>query len=99
MKSKKVITRGIALSVSLLGIVLLMVLQFIWLQNAYKISEQNLKDKCMDSFEEAILKAFFDDKNDNKNTKYINVQQTIKNNNQLTIALYDIYTIYYGKFN
>ena len=98
MKNKKIITRQIALTVSMIGIVLLMVLQFVWLRNAYKISEQNLKDKCMDCFENAISDAFFNRISKEPKTNYSSVSKLVKNDKLLTVTLIDIYTLCHGPF-
>lgn len=98
MKNKKIITRRIALTVSMIGIVLLMVLQFVWLRNAYEISEQSLKDKCMDCFEEAISDAFFKGNSKETNTKYSYISQKVNMDRPLTVSLIDIYILCNGGF-
>ncbi|OPZ97940.1 MAG: Adaptive-response sensory-kinase SasA [Bacteroidetes bacterium ADurb.Bin416] len=104
MKLNKIINRWVALGISLLGIVALLILQFIWLKNAYEVSEQNLKDKCKLHLNEAIEQEVFfragtkiniqnDDKNNNYNQegkeKYI-TQDPIENFEDLRLSLQDL---------
>ena len=59
MKLNKIVNRWVALGVSLVGIIALLILQFVWLTNAYEVSEQNLKDKCKLHLKAAIEKEMF----------------------------------------
>ncbi len=99
MKNKKIITRRIALTVSMIGIVLLMVLQYVWLRNAYEISEQNLKDKCMECFEDAISDAYFKRTKMVSNYNYEYMTQKVNSDKLLTVTLIDVYTYCHGPFN
>lgn len=73
MKLNKIVNRWVALGVSLVGIIALLILQFVWLTNAYEVSEQNLKDKCKLHLKAAIEKEMFmranmkNDKSENDN--------------------------------
>ncbi|NLT02567.1 MAG: HAMP domain-containing histidine kinase [Bacteroidales bacterium] len=59
MKLNKIVNRWVALGVSLVGIISLLILQFVWLTNAYEVSEQNLKDKCKLHLNASIEKEMF----------------------------------------
>lgn len=93
MTRKKLISREVALIVSMIGIVLLMVLQFIWLRNAYRISEQNLKDKCMECLEEALSIEFFERNIIDDQSPYTNLRQNINNLSQFDIVIQDSHLI------
>jgi len=95
MKDKKIITKGIALSISLLGIVLLLALQFIWFKSAYQISEQNLKEKCISCFVKAINQELiirFTDKSTDPKDKSLDVQNK-KSTTDVNLTLQDLSVI------